>query len=84
MSANLTQEKNRDASSGEQSQRRTQESEHQRSVAYDREHPYFVTKKCSANRPKLNLSCGVAVDGHTDGYNNEGKVDEPSARTDKM
>ena len=34
---------------------------------------------CSASRPKHHPPCGMAVDGLAEGYNNERKVDEPSA-----
>ena len=36
-------------------------------------------RDCAASRPKHNPPCGGAVDGHTEGYNNEGEVDEPGA-----
>ena len=42
-----------------------------------------VRRDCSPNRSRHNPPCGSAVGGHIDGYNSEGKVDEPGTRVGK-
>ena len=42
-----------------------------------------MRRDCSANQPKHNTPCRVAVDGLIDGYNSEGEVDEPRAGVGK-